>query len=267
MSAWIVPWNGLVRNEVKHSWYSDQINLWNSRIQMPSGRPTAAHKEKEDEILRYSPVKKWAPKRSHQKHQNIVASCDGGDTKRSDSENDTLCQLLLCSSMYTLLMKGDREESPLITIFFLQTALDLGNRHFPLSRAALIGVLTWCVGSVGPNIFQQNSSRPDARLQPPAWVLCFAPKTSKLVTENRETPWMPLKIAIRMRRFDWPAVARLPLSVWYLSLSKIMRYLQFRAFPVVPYVQSTTVSLCKTLNEILVTPSILQCSWKAQATS
>ena len=43
-------------------------------------------------------------------------------------------------------MKGDREESLLIIKKKNQTALDLGNRHFPLSRAALIGVLTWCVG-------------------------------------------------------------------------------------------------------------------------
>ena len=61
--------------------------------------------------------------------------------------------------MYTLLMKGDREESLLIIKKINQTALDLGNRHFPLSRAALIGVLTWCVGLLD----QHYSSTPHHR--------------------------------------------------------------------------------------------------------
>jgi hypothetical protein len=74
---------------------------------------------------------------------------------------------------------------------------------------------------------------------------------------------MPLKFAVGMRRFDWPAVALAYLflfdSIFYTARGpELMRYLDFRAFSVVYYVQSTTVLLCKTMNEILVTPSILQ---------
>jgi hypothetical protein len=64
---------------------------------------------------------------------------------------------------------------------------------------------------------------------------------------------MPLKIAIRVRRFDWPAVAYHFLFDIFAIVcqSKIMRYQDFRALTVVPNVQATTVSLCKTLNWIL----------------
>lgn len=149
--------------------------------------------------------------------------------------------------MCTLLMKGDRETAyyhfffPPKLRWILETGISLFPGQHSLSLEFSHGVLVcWT------NIFQQNSSRPDAHLQPQAWILCFAPMGNKLVTENRETPWMLLKIAIRVRRFDWPAVAYLHLSVWHLSPSKLMTYLDFRVFSVVSYVQSTTVSVCKT---------------------
>lgn len=124
------------------------------------------------------------PERSHQKHQKYrvtggpaslppeMESCmHGGDTERSDSEDDTLCTVatLHLDAYYPFDERRQREPTslPFSWTLFFERALDLGNRHFPLSMAALIGVLTWCVGLVcRTNIFQQNSSRTDAQLQP-----------------------------------------------------------------------------------------------------
>lgn len=129
--------------------------LWNSWIRMPFRRLTPGRQHTRKMLVRFFaiPSKERNPKRSHQKNQNVVCWPASLPPVKEVTPNDQIQKMTCSASCYSTLrcvpFWWKETERLLITTFFSsQTALDLGNRHFPLSRAALIvvGVLTWCVG-------------------------------------------------------------------------------------------------------------------------
>ena len=98
----------------------------------------------------------WNWRRSRRKHQNtvwlasIVVPCNGVDTRRQIQQpNHQIQKMTRHDSCYStlrcILFLWKETYSPPIAIF-LSDCAGSWNQHFPLSRAALIGVLTWCVG-------------------------------------------------------------------------------------------------------------------------
>ena len=112
-------------------------------------------------------------------------------------------------------MKGDREESLLIIKKKNQTALDLGNRHFPLSRAALIGVLTWCVGLLDQTSFSKIVRGLTRICSHQHTSTMFCTKEKQIGHRKQRNSLNAFENCYSCEKV-WLACSCLPLSVWYL---------------------------------------------------
>ena len=159
-------------------------------------------------------------------------------------------------------MKGDREESLLIIKKKNQTALDLGNGHFPLSRAALIGVLTWCVGLLDQPSFSKIVRGLTRICSPQHMSTMFCAKEKQIGHRKQRNSLNAFENCYSCEKV-WLACSCSPTSFCLMSfVVKDHEVSRFQGVPCHPCALSTTVSPCKTLNEVLVTPSILRAHGK-----
>ena len=155
---------------------------------MPSGRPTAAHKERKTQVRSFG-IPQWrnepqnvpskAPKHRVTGQHRCLLWWRWHQTIRFRKWHALPVATLLFDA-YPFDERRQRGE-PTTHYHFFQTCVGSWKPAFPAFQGSThrsSHVVCW---SAGPNIFQQNSSRPDAHLQPPAYEYD--------ILHQRETNW------------------------------------------------------------------------------